>query len=197
MKVCPKVVGNKVFNHVWGGYDWESVESVEGYTRYPTFNCDQADLKRLAESPAGTWVNGETEPWKHVNGVPVKPWICSNGDCMSKDALPNLPTMLPKIVATMRDALVANGTRLIDTFKQWDQDSDGGISHDEFHRVWPLPGLKNSSWPQGAQWRSVPKKVLEQVWERSLFNFLAVNDPVNEYGKITYKELIGEGLFWT
>ena len=47
-----------------------------------------------------------------------------------------------KVVVRLRDALAKLGTRVIDLFKQWDADSDGVVSRDEFHKAMPLLGLR-------------------------------------------------------
>ena len=47
-----------------------------------------------------------------------------------------------KVVARLRSALSALGTRVIDVFKQWDANSDGVVSREEFHLAMPLLGLK-------------------------------------------------------
>ena len=46
------------------------------------------------------------------------------------------------MVTRLRDALAKLGTRVIDTFKQWDANSDGVISREEFHEVIPKLGLQ-------------------------------------------------------
>ena len=38
----------------------------------------------------------------------------------------------------LRDALVANAVRVIDLFRDWDEDGDGVVSFDEFSKVMPL-----------------------------------------------------------
>ena len=73
-----------------------------------------------------------------------------------------------KVVARLRDALSALGTRVIDVFKQWDANSDGVVSREEFHMAMPLLGLK-ATYPE-----------IEQ-----LFNLF---DP-DRSGTIDYREL--------
>jgi len=44
--------------------------------------------------------------------------------------------------AALRDALKANATRIIDLFKEWDEDGDGQVSKAEFSRALPMLGLQ-------------------------------------------------------
>ena len=43
---------------------------------------------------------------------------------------------------SLRDALVANSARVIDLFREWDEDGNGMVSKDEFLRALPLLGLQ-------------------------------------------------------
>jgi hypothetical protein len=42
----------------------------------------------------------------------------------------------------LRDALVANSLRVIDLFREWDEDGNGVISRSEFRRALPILGLR-------------------------------------------------------
>ena len=41
----------------------------------------------------------------------------------------------------LREALVANAVRVIDLFKDWDEDGDGTVSKKEFRKAMPMLGL--------------------------------------------------------
>ena len=46
-----------------------------------------------------------------------------------------------EMVAALKTALKANATRIIDLFKEWDEDGDGTVSKKEFRRAVPMLGL--------------------------------------------------------
>jgi len=45
------------------------------------------------------------------------------------------------VAEQLRDALVANSMRVIDLFREWDEDGDGNVDRHEFRRAMPLLGL--------------------------------------------------------
>ena len=47
-----------------------------------------------------------------------------------------------QIVELLRDALSANAQRVVDLFKEWDDDKDGVVDRDEFHTAMGLLGLE-------------------------------------------------------
>lgn len=48
-----------------------------------------------------------------------------------------------RVIARLREALAKLGTRIVDVFKQWDENSDGVITREEFQKAMPLIGLDN------------------------------------------------------
>jgi hypothetical protein len=49
------------------------------------------------------------------------------------------------VVEQLRDALVANSMRVIDLFREWDDDGDGEITKEEFRKAIPRLGLVGHS----------------------------------------------------
>ena len=45
------------------------------------------------------------------------------------------------ISEVLKEALALNATRVIDLFKEWDEDGDGNVSKKEFRRAVPMLGL--------------------------------------------------------
>jgi len=45
------------------------------------------------------------------------------------------------VAEQLRDALVANSMRVIDLFREWDEDGDGTVDRQEFRRAMPMLGL--------------------------------------------------------
>ena len=46
------------------------------------------------------------------------------------------------IATQLRDALTAQAVRVIDLFREWDEDGDGTVSKKEFRKALPALGLK-------------------------------------------------------
>ena len=67
----------------------------------------------------------------------------------------------------LRDALVSNAVRVIDLFREWDEDGDGEISRSEFSKALPLLGL------------SAPKAVVDMLFD---------NFDTDGSGQISFKE---------
>ena len=47
-----------------------------------------------------------------------------------------------EMVAALKKALRENATRIIDLFKEWDEDGDGTVSKKEFRKAMPMLGLE-------------------------------------------------------
>ena len=50
--------------------------------------------------------------------------------------------LLQPVQEQLRDVLTANAVRVIDLFREWDEDQDGTVSKKEFRRAMPLLGLE-------------------------------------------------------
>ena len=46
------------------------------------------------------------------------------------------------VAQQLRDILSKNGVRVVDLFREWDEDGDGTISKKEFRKAMPLLGLE-------------------------------------------------------
>ena len=70
----------------------------------------------------------------------------------------------------LKDILVENAVRVIDLFREWDEDGDGTVSKKEFRKAMPMLGLE------------VPKHEIDALFDSW--------DPDGS-GEITLKELSG------
>ena len=57
------------------------------------------------------------------------------------------------VAQELRDMLTAKAVRVIDLFKQWDEDGNGAVSKKEFRKAMPLLGLE------------VPKKEIDALFD--------------------------------
>ena len=60
---------------------------------------------------------------------------------------------MPRSDAQLRDALTTNMVRVIDLFREWDDDNSGSVSKKEFRKAMPMMGL------------DVPKEEIDKIFD--------------------------------